>query len=139
MSTIVLGLWAVTAAFGVVALTRWVRRRRPGSHFPVRLVVSHVGTATLTVASWIVFMATSVVAWAWVAMAIVTVNNVLGDRILTGRFRAVNGSRSGRDYGQAVLEILRFRRPLASGHALIAGVMYFTTLATCIIETLRRT
>jgi hypothetical protein len=62
------------------------------------------------------------------------VTNGLGDAILTGRWRATAGV--GRtwlaDYRNAVVEVLRGRRPAAATwHALLGAVTYFSALVAC--------
>lgn len=138
MEIVVLVLWIAVALLGATALLLWLRARRPGSPFPTRLVVSHVGCALVGLSLWVAFLTSGSLWWAWTAFAVLTVGNVLGDLMLTGNFRAVSGrSRGWSDYGAAIAETLRFRRPIPSLHALVGGVLYFTALATCIAASLR--
>jgi hypothetical protein len=137
MGIAVLVLWVLVALLGLTALIVWLRGRRPGSRFPVALVSWHVACALCGLALWGAFLAVGSVWWAWGAFGVLTVGNVLGDLMLTGRFRAVAGrSRGWSDYGAAIGETLRFRRPIPSLHALVGGVLYFLTLATCIVASL---
>ena len=134
----VLLAWLLTAGAGALALLAWLRRRRPTSRFPTRLVVSHIGTAAAVLALWVIFLPTDAAGWAWAAFGVLNVTNGLGDAILTGRFRRMTAIRSTwwRDYRRAVVAVLRGRRPPAPTlHALAAGVTYFGTLAACLIAT----
>jgi hypothetical protein len=131
-------LWLLTAAAEGLSLLQWVRRRRAASRFPTPLVVWHIGTAVAVLTLWIVYLATDSIGWAWGAFAVFNVTNGLGDTISTGRFRDLTGLRSGwwRDYGRAVTAVLKGRRPPApTVHALAAGVVYFGTLAACLMGT----
>lgn len=134
MTVVVLVVWLVQAAAGVALLSRRLAQGRPSS-----LVVGHVGLSLLALACWAGFVATDAVAWGWVAFALVTAVNTVGDAMLVGRSRRLSGS-SGSfwgDYGAAIRATLRGRLPRSvTFHALFAGVAYFAALAACVVATI---
>lgn len=134
MTVLVLVVWLVQAASGVALLSRRLAHGRPSS-----LVVSHVGLSVAALACWAAFTGTGAVAWGWVAFALVTAVNTVGDTMLIGRSRRLSG-RSGSfraDYGAAIRATLRGRLPRrVTFHALFAGAAYFTALAACLVATL---
>jgi hypothetical protein len=124
-------LWALTLLMGIVVLTVWLRKRRAGSRFPTVVVILHIVTALLGLYFWIGFVVDGQAKWAWITFVIMNVNNLLGDAILTGRFRALSGTIGSwwRDYGQAVRSLLRGERPRpATLHATLAGATYVVVL-----------
>lgn len=120
----------------LVRWLRWHRAVRSASSRPPRLVFVHVGTAFGGLMVWVAYLATGRPrALAWAAFAVLTLNNTLGDTLLTRGWRqrhhasGTPGSSSRRrDYLRAVVETLRGRRPVATLHALLAGVTYFLVL-----------
>lgn len=120
----------------LVRWLRWHRAVRSASSRPPRLVFVHVGTALGGLMVWVAYLATGRPrALAWAAFAVLTLNNTLGDTLLTRGWRqrhhasGTPGSSSRRrDYLRAVVETLRGRRPVATLHALLAGVTYFLVL-----------
>jgi hypothetical protein len=118
MSYVVLVAWLVQAAVGVLLLTGWLRHGRARS--PV--VLTHVGLSVLGVACWTTFVVVDQVLWAWAALLLITIGNGFGDNMLLWRTRRMGGSHR--------------RLPLRVGfHALFAGVVYFSTLAVCVVAT----
>jgi hypothetical protein len=123
---------------GGLVLLNWLRKRRPGSRFPARLVVSHVGSAAVAVVLWGGYLVSGRVALAWIAFAVLNLTNALGDAILTRRWRALAGAGPSwiRDYGRAVMSVLRGQRPpVALVHGGMAGVTFLLTLIACIAGT----
>ncbi|WP_203338318.1 hypothetical protein [Nocardioides limicola] len=136
MTYFVLASLLLTVGVGVLTLVRWLSHR--GATFPTRLIVTHVGTAVLALGCWITFMLGDRVLWAWLTLGVLTLANIVGDTILTGRFRAISGvtTSSLTDYGRAVVAVVTGKRPAAPTlHALGAGVTYFATLAAAVIAT----
>jgi hypothetical protein len=128
----------VMALTGALVLLNWVRRRRPGSRFPTRLVVSHVGSASAALVLWVGYLAFDRIALAWTAFVVLNATNALGDAILTGRWRALAGVGPSwiRDYGRAVMSVIRGQRPaVALVHGFLAGVTFLITLVACIAGT----
>ena len=121
-------------------LVRWLRwhravRSASSPSRPPRLVFVHVATALGGLMVWVAYLATGrPPALAWAAFAVLTLNNTLGDTLLTRGWRqrhhagGTTGSSRRRDYLRAVVETLRGRRPVATLHALLAGVTYFLVL-----------
>jgi fluoride ion exporter CrcB/FEX len=135
MSYVVLAAWLITAAAGITVLLSWLRRRRPGSTFPVRMVTAHLVAAAVGLGLWVAYLATDRVAPAWLAFIALNVTNGVGDAILTGRWRAVAGT--GRswlaDYRRAVGQVLTGRHPRAATlHGLLGGFTFFSTLTACL-------
>ena len=125
--------WALSILVGVAVLVQWWRRR--GGRFPTLIVLSHIATALLGLYFWIGFVLGDGALWAWLAFAVLGVNNGLGDAILTGRFRAVSGTMGTwrQDYGSAIKSLVQGRRPkMASIHAILAGVTSVLVLVACL-------
>ncbi|OIJ28486.1 hypothetical protein [Nocardioides luteus] len=134
MTYVVLVAWLVQAAVGVLLLTSWVGRGRT----PPRTVVTHVAASVLGVASFIAYVLTDGVLWAWAAFVLITIGNAFGDMMLLRRVRAMGGSHLStiNAYKAALRSMFKGRLPLrVSFHAVFAGVVYFSTLAVCIVET----
>jgi hypothetical protein len=128
-------VWSVTLLMGIVTLTVWLRKRHAGSRFPTVIVVLHIVTALLGLFFWIGFVMDGQARWAWTTFVVMNVNNLLGDAILTGRFRALSGTIGSwwRDYAQAIRSLLRGQRPKpATLHASLAGVTYVVVLIACL-------
>lgn len=137
MPYLALASWLVTAALGVIALGRWLRRR-PGSPVPTRLVAGHVGAVVLGLALWVTYLVTDRLLVAWLTFVVVNVNNGLGDAIMLGRYRAIAGIGGSwvRDYGRALGAVLTGKYPpLGAAHGVLGGVTLFTTLAACAVGT----
>jgi len=77
---------------------------------------------------WVAYLAAGrPVALAWVAFAVLFVNNALGDTLVVRGHRERHGrSAALRDYVRAVLGLVR--RPLPLAHALLAGVTFFSVM-----------
>ncbi|HEV2886829.1 MAG TPA: hypothetical protein VGX49_07965 [Jatrophihabitans sp.] len=138
MSYAVLILWLLAAAVGATVLLRWLRRRRPGSAFPARLVATHLVTAVAGLSLWVGHLATGSLVLAWLAFAVLNVTNGVGDAILTGRWRALAGAGPSwiADYRQAVLGVLKGRHPRSAVlHGLLGGLTFFSTLVACLVAT----
>jgi len=130
--------WLLGATVGTAMLVRWLRWHRAvrsASSRPPRLVFAHLATALGGLMLGVAYLATGRPhALAWAAFAVLTLNNILGDTLLTRGWRqrhhasGTTGSSRRRDYLRAVVETLRGRRPVATLHALLAGVTYFLVL-----------
>jgi len=134
MSYVVLVAWLVQAAVGVLLLTGWFRHGRVRS--PV--VLTHVGLSVLGLACWTTYVLVDQVLWAWAALLLITIGNGFGDNMLLWRTRRMGGSHLStvNAYKVALRSIFRRRLPLRVGfHALFAGVVYFSTLAVCVVAT----
>jgi len=138
IGTAALAGWLLGATVGTAMLVRWLRWHRAvrsASSRPPRLVFAHLATALGGLMVWVAYLATGRPhALAWAAFAVLTLNNILGDTLLTRGWRqrhhasGTTGSSRRRDYLRAVVETLRGRRPVATLHALLAGVTYFLVL-----------
>ncbi|MFE3997784.1 hypothetical protein ACFX43_03155 [Nocardioides sp. YIM B13467] len=134
MSYVVLVAWLVQAAVGVLLLTGWLRHGRTHP----RIVVTHVALSVLGVASWITYVLTDRVLWAWAAFVLIAIGNGFGDNMLLRRTRRMGGSHLStvNTYKLALRSMFKGRLPFrVSFHAMFAGVVFFSTLAVCIIET----
>ncbi|MGY0387699.1 hypothetical protein ACWZJV_12070 [Nocardioides sp. WG-D5] len=134
MSYVVLVAWLVQAAVGVLLLTGWLGHGRAHP----RVAITHVTLSVLGVASWITYVLTDRVLWAWAAFALITIGNVFGDTMLLRRTRSMGGSHLStvNAYRLALRSMFKGRLPLrVSFHAMFAGVVYFSTLAICIVAT----
>lgn len=127
MALVMLVPWLLQAAVGLVLL----RRGRRGA-----LVVGHVGLSLVGLALWVGFAVAGQEALGWSAFGLLTVGNVLGDTMLVQRSRRALGTgASGRaDYLAAIRSVFAglFPRPVTF-HALFAGVVYFGSLAACLV------
>ncbi|MFI5622482.1 hypothetical protein ACIA03_03360 [Nocardioides sp. NPDC051685] len=134
MSYVVLVAWLVQAAVGILLLTSWIGHGRT----PPRTVVTHVTLSVLGVASWITYVLSDMVLWAWAAFALIAIGNAFGDMMLLRRARAMGGSHLStvNAYKVALRSMFKGRLPLrVSFHAVFAGVVFFSTLGVCIAET----
>jgi hypothetical protein len=134
MSYVVLVAWLVQATVGVLLLTGWFRH---GRAYP-RVVVTHVILSVLGVACWITYVLADRVLWAWAALLLITVGNGFGDNVLLRRTRRMGGSHLStvNAYKLAIRSIFSGRLPFRVGfHAVFAGVVYFSTLAVCVVAT----
>ncbi len=130
MAYFVLAAWIVQGAVGVGLFVGWLHGCRKAS-----TVLSHVGISVGALGPWIAFLSTDDVAWGWLALALITIGNTLGDSLLRARWRRVAGIRSSflRDYAGAVRATLTGRLPPpVTFHAWWAGVVWFSALASCI-------
>ena len=129
---VVAALWVTTMAFGLRQLIGW--RRSPQR--PPAVVYRHLATAVTGLALWITFVLTDRALLAWLAFAVVFLNNELGDRVLAFGWRSRHPSRATgtwRDRGPANWEIIRFgRSPGVTAHAWLAGATFFSVLGTAI-------
>lgn len=133
-----LGGWLVTGVVGIVVLIQWLRRHRAGRRFPTRLVLSHLVTAVVGIGLWAWFVASDRLLAGWLTFAALNVINGFGDAILTGRVRALTGVGPSwwKDYSRALRRVAAGRHPpLATLHAVLAGVTYFSTLVACVLAT----
>jgi hypothetical protein len=88
-------LWVLTAGLGFYLLARWLSDgglRRQGTkvtRFPAVLILGHPTLAVLALATWVVFLLTSRIVYAWSAFGGLIVVDLLGfvmfTRWLTGR------------------------------------------------------
>jgi hypothetical protein len=120
----ILGAWLVNAVLGLSLLLRWPGR--PGTAYV------HLVTATVGLAAWIGYVAADRPGWlAWAVFAWLNVVNGLGDTLMVlGTRGQATPSRAGpvRTYLAAVRVLLRGRKPMRLGHALLAPAIYFPVL-----------
>jgi hypothetical protein len=88
LSLAALAAWAVTAASGSYLIWSWLlaggdRRRRKGTEAPPQVILAHAGSAITGLVLWISFLATSVVALAWAATALLVPVAGLGIGLVT--------------------------------------------------------
>ena len=132
-SLVALALWLVTATLGILELLAW----RRSSSKPSPLAYRHAVTALTGLALWAAFVITDRELLAWVAFAVLALNNALGDLLTTFGWRSRNSGGTAsltKDLGSAVGEVLRFRRSgRVVAHALLAGATFVSVLAAAII------
>ncbi|GGU24614.1 hypothetical protein [Nocardioides albus] len=135
MAYVVLVAWLVQAAVGVLLLTGWFRHGRAHS----RVVVTHVVLSVAGAGLWVAYVLSDQVLYAWAALVMITIGNGFGDNLLLRRTRRMGGGThlsTVNTYKLAIRSIFNRRLPLRVGfHALFAGVVYFSTLAICIVDT----
>lgn len=134
MAYVVLVAWLVQAAVGVLLLTGWFRHGRAHP----RVVVAHVVLSVAGAGLWAAYTLSDQVLYAWGALVMITIGNGFGDNMLLRRTRRMGGSHLStvNTYKLAIRSIFDRRLPLRVGfHALFAGVVYFSTLAICIVDT----
>ncbi|MGH3352070.1 MAG: hypothetical protein ACRDPS_15490 [Nocardioides sp.] len=134
MTYFVLVAWLVQATVGVLLLTGWFRHGRSRS----RVVITHVALSVIGLALWVTYVLGDQVLYAWGALVMITIGNGFGDNLLLRRARAMGGRHLSvvDAYGVALRAIFRGRLPaFVAFHAVFAGVVYFTALAACILET----
>jgi hypothetical protein len=133
---VVTGIWVVQIGFGLWQLLGW----RRSSDRPPSVVYKHLATALCGLALWIAFVVTDEALLAWMAFAVLFLNNELGDRVLRfgwGTRNPARVTRTWRDRLAANWEIIRFARsPGVTVHAWLAGVVFFSVLGTAIAATL---
>jgi hypothetical protein len=88
LSLAALAAWAVTAASGSYLIWSWLLaggdpRQRKGTAAPPRVILAHAGSAITGLVLWISFLATSVVALAWAATALLVPVAGLGVGLVT--------------------------------------------------------
>jgi len=128
--------WVIQAAVGVTLLVSWARHARGRD---AGLVLTHVMMMVGFLVPWTAFLATDAVAWAWAGFAILLGFIGFGDAVMVRRARAVTGvSEPGaHDYWQAVRVALKGRLGRrVTFHALFAPVVFFGSLAVCIVATI---
>jgi hypothetical protein len=132
-SLVALTLWLVTAALGILELLAW----RSASNKPPPLAYRHAATALAGLAVWAAFVITDRALLAWAALAVLALNNGLGDLLTTRGWRSRNSGGTAsltKDVGSAVGEVLRFRRSRrVIAHALLAGVTFLSVLAAAVV------
>lgn len=127
LSLAALVAWAVTATSGSYLVWSWLLaggdpRRRKGTAAPPQVILAHAGSAITGLALWISFLATSVVALAWAATALLVPAAGLGVGLVTLGLPFRDPSAVGRPAPPS-----RPRRaPILI--AIVHGVVAFTTL-----------
>jgi hypothetical protein len=99
------------------------------------VVLMHLVTALVSVASWTAYVASDEPRWlAWAVLLLLMLTNTFGDTMMVRgwRARAVRGGRPARTgagaYVAAAVELLSFSRPIAALHGVLAGVSFFSVL-----------
>jgi hypothetical protein len=88
LSLAALAAWAAAAASGTYLVWSWLRaggdpRRRKGTAAPPPVILAHAGSAITGLVLWISFLATTVVALAWAATALLVPAAGLGMGLVT--------------------------------------------------------
>jgi hypothetical protein len=127
LSLAALAAWAVAAASGSYLIWSWLLaggdpRRRKGTTAPPQVILAHAGSAITGLVLWISFLATGVVALAWVTTALLLPTAGLGMGMVTLGLPFRDRSAAGRPEPPS--------RPRRAPVLIIAlhGVVAFTTL-----------
>lgn len=128
-----LALLLVTAGLGLASLLAWVRHRSAG--LPVVRIAAHVALQVLSIGIWAAFVLTGAVLLAWIAFAVITAGQVLGDLLMFASYRARHPGAVRADYRAVSGDVLSFRRPVPALHALVGALAWFGMLAICIAAT----
>jgi hypothetical protein len=132
MAYAVLIAWIIQGAVGLTLFIGWLRHangRNP------RTVVAHLVLSLSGLAFWVWFVVTGSIVPAWIAFAIITAGNTLGDMMLLGRARrlAPEATTLAQRYGVALSAMFRGKLPpRVAFHAVFSGVVYFGCLGVCI-------
>jgi hypothetical protein len=135
MSYLVLGAWLIQSAAGITLLAGWLNHGRPKA----AVVVGHAGTSVVALGLWVVFVATGHAIWGWIAVGLITIGNGVGDHLLVERWRRQTSSRAAffTDYTRTIGSVFAGRLPgQVTFHAIFAGVVYFSALASCIMASM---
>lgn len=74
---------------------------------------------------------------AWVAFAVITAGQVLGDLLMFASYRARHGIDSAAgNYVAVAKDVLGFSRPVPALHAIVGALGWFTMLGVCVFATL---
>lgn len=136
MELIILGAWFVQAAAGIALLIGWARHAHGSG---VRSVITHVVTVLACLGSWIAFVRTGAVLWAWLAVVGLCIGIPFGETQMVARSRRTRGeSPAGmRDYVRAIGMVFTGRLPaLVTFHALFSAVVFFGSLGVAIGATI---
>jgi hypothetical protein len=129
--------WVLTISLGLAMLVAWLATHRasPASDSaPPRMLFVHLATASVGLVVWLSYLGLGRPALlAWIAFAWLSVNNALGDTLMKRGWRQRNprraaASSSVSSYMQAVVDVLTFKRPRATLHAVLGGSTYFLVL-----------
>lgn len=134
MEFVALGVWASTACFGLYLLVVWLSHgglRQQATRitvFPAALIFAHPLLATAGLTSWIAFMLTRHVVFAWCAFGVLTASAMLGFLMLT-RWLTGRGGKHARGAEQ------HFPARIVAAHGMVglttfALVLISSTLAT---------
>ncbi len=138
MAYAVLIAWIIQGAVGLSLFIGWLRHADGRN---ARTVIAHLVLSLSGLAFWVWFVASGLLLPAWIAFAIITAGNTLGDMMLLGRARSLapEATTIGKRYGVAISAIFRGRMPpRVAFHALFSGLVYFGCLAVCIGATVAR-
>jgi hypothetical protein len=126
-------LLLVTAALGLASLLARARRRAAG--FPAVKITAHVSLQLVSIGVWVAFVGTGAVLLAWIAFAVISAGQVLGDLLMFASYRARRPGAAEAGYRAVSGDVLSFRRPVPALHALFGAVAWFGMLAICIVAT----
>lgn len=124
----------VAAAFGLASFLAWARHRAAG--FPTAKIIAHVALQIAGIGLWVAFAATGAVPLAWIAFAMLTAGQVLGDLLMFASHRARHPGAERQSYLRIGGEVLSFKRPRAALHAWFGAVAWFGMLAICVAVSL---
>lgn len=136
MDLIILGAWIAQAAAGVALLIGWARHaHRAGA----RAVITHVVVVLACLASWIAFVVTDSVLWAWLPVIGLCIGIPFGETQMVAHSRRVRGEAPAgmRDYVRALGTVFTGRLPaLVTFHAIFSAVVFFGSLGVAIGATI---
>ncbi|MEJ1088939.1 hypothetical protein WDU99_11475 [Microbacterium sp. Mu-80] len=138
MDLIILGAWIVQAVAGIALLVGWARHAHGAG---ARAVITHVVVVLACLASWIVFVATGGVLWAWLAVVGLCIGIPFGETQMVARSRQVRGAAPAgmRDYVRAIGTVFTGRLPaLVTFHAIFSAVVFFGSVGVAIGATIAR-
>lgn len=119
-----------TAAFGYASLRAWLRHR--GRGFPTLKAATHLSLQVAGILVWAGFVLTGHAIIAWLAFAILTAGQVVGDMLMFASYRARQPGVGKLRYLSAGGDVLSFRRKSAGFHAACGAVAWFGMLALCV-------
>ncbi|WP_449282855.1 hypothetical protein [Leucobacter sp.] len=128
-----LALLLITAGLGLAALLVWSRHRAAG--FPAGRITAHVVLQILSIGIWTAFAITGAVPLGWIAFAVITAGQVLGDLLMFASHRARHPGAAEAGYRAVSGDVLSFRRPVPALHALVGALAWFGMLAICVVAT----
>jgi len=128
-------LLVMTSILGVVSLSTW--RRHRNASFPTKRVAAHIALQVASTTFWVAFLVAMRTWIAWVAFAVITAGQVLGDLLMFASYRARHGIDSAAgNYVAVAKDVLGFSRPAPALHAIVGALGWFTMLGVCVFATL---
>jgi hypothetical protein len=124
-------MWLLTAAAGLRLLVRWLSGgglRRQGTkvtRYPAVLVLGHPTLAVLALATWVVFLLTRRMVYAWSSFGVLVLVILLGFTLFT-RWLTGQGGKHARDAEQG------FPVVAVVTHGVVAGLTFVFVLLAAI-------